>query len=384
MKQTATDFFTPLENTRPFLKMAFEGFAGSGKTYTAMQVAIGLHQQIKSQKPIVVYDTERALKALKPVFDQAEIQVLTRESRSLTDLETTMSLCEQGTSEILVIDSISHVWEAFVEAYKHNKRRSFIQFQDWGILKPEWKRRFSDRLVLSSLHIIFTGRAGYEYENVVNETTNKRELIKSGIKMKVENETEYEPDIVVLMEKEKVLDGDSMHIVRHAIITKDRTTVIDGRRFTLPTFQDFSPAVKILLDGMATTAPIIENVDTFQDTEGEYYQKKTARDIALEEIQGLMVQVLPGQSAQEKRLKVSVLEKLFNTRSWTAVEKLPLHILQDTMPLMERWRTDAAEYLKTCAEEGIKFDHEQVLSYISAHPEPEEPEVTEEKKELPF
>jgi hypothetical protein len=59
--ETHNDFFTDLENVRPFLKMAFEGFAGDGKTYTMAAVAIGLHKLIGSDKPIAVIDTERAM-----------------------------------------------------------------------------------------------------------------------------------------------------------------------------------------------------------------------------------------------------------------------------------------------------------------------------------
>ena len=39
----ADDFFSPLENTKPYFKAAFEGFAGSGKTYSAAQVAVVLN-----------------------------------------------------------------------------------------------------------------------------------------------------------------------------------------------------------------------------------------------------------------------------------------------------------------------------------------------------
>jgi len=52
--------FKKLENNRPFLKMAFEGFAGDGKTYTATQIAIGVHKKIGSKKPVAIFDTEKA------------------------------------------------------------------------------------------------------------------------------------------------------------------------------------------------------------------------------------------------------------------------------------------------------------------------------------
>ncbi len=42
------NLFRELENNRPFLKMAFEGFAGDGKTFTATQVAIA---PVKKSRP---------------------------------------------------------------------------------------------------------------------------------------------------------------------------------------------------------------------------------------------------------------------------------------------------------------------------------------------
>ena len=56
------NFFMEVSNTKPYFKAAFEGFAGTGKTYTSAMVAIGLHKKIKSKKPIVMFDTEKLLK----------------------------------------------------------------------------------------------------------------------------------------------------------------------------------------------------------------------------------------------------------------------------------------------------------------------------------
>jgi len=43
--------------------------------------------------------------------------LLVRESRSLADLQETMERLRQGAGDILLIDSISHVWEDFLRAY---------------------------------------------------------------------------------------------------------------------------------------------------------------------------------------------------------------------------------------------------------------------------
>lgn len=357
-------FFKKLANTRPFLKLAFEGFAGSGKTYTASQLAIGLHKTIKSKKPIVFYDTEKSLKALKPVFDKAGIEVLVKESRTLADLRTTMEMCEGGVADILVIDSITHVWENFMKAYMVEKKRTFLQMLDWTVLKPKWKEDFSDVLVNSHLHIIFTGRAGYEYDQQVNETTGKNEMVKSGIKMKVEGETEYEPDIVVLMEKAKLMKKSKMTLSRVATVIKDRTTLIDGKEFTNPTYKNFEPAINLLLLGTATKENAETNKDTFQDYEREQYKKKTEREIALEEIEGIIGQLFPGSTKDEKKIKADIVDSLFGTTSWKAVTGMPIATLQTAVNRLKTFKTEVTKYFKSIAEEGINPDFAHILDLL--------------------
>ncbi len=360
-QQINTDFFQELENTRPFLKMAFEGFAGSGKTFTATRVAIGLHKAIKSKKPIVYYDTERALKALKQFFDGAGIKVLTRESRSLADLSKTMDLCIAGASDILVIDSISHVWEQYLEAYRAEKKRTFIQFQDWGILKPKWKREFSDKLVMSPLHIIFTGRAGYEYEQELNEDTNKKELVKSGIKMKVEGETEYEPDIVVLMSKIKTLDhSGSMTLQRQAQVIKDRTTKIDGMTFNNPEFKDFKPAIDVLLSGKSSVNSMKETTDSFV-SDDEADKQKLRRTILLEKIEQIITILFPGQSKEEKKLRAVIAEKFFDTNSWKEITVMGLKNLEYGLKGLEMFRVRVENKSNECKAEGVELTADEIV-----------------------
>jgi hypothetical protein len=318
------NFFALIGNTKPYFKAAFEGFAGTGKTYTAAKVAIGLHKRVGSKKPVIIFDTEKAAKFLKSMFAAEGIEVLVRESKSLADLKETMTRMREGASDVLIIDSISHVWEDFLKSYAEKVRRTRLEFQDWGVIKPTWKTEFSDVFVRDPYHIIMTGRAGYEYENEINKETGKREIYKSGIKMKVEGETAYEPDLLVLMERMQEMEGGSIKkVTRQGIVIKDRSTVIDGKVFENPDFKDFAPAIEVMLEApekLETTAE--RDAGTLFRTEEEKYEWKQMKKRWLEEIENYLVSVWPGQSADQKKLKIDAIQFAFNTMSWTVVESL--------------------------------------------------------------
>lgn len=325
----ADNFFMPVANTKPFFKSAFEGFAGTGKTYTMCEVAIGLHKQIGSKKPVVMFDTEQAAKYLQRPFAEAGIQLMVRNSRTLADLIKAMDMCQKGYADILIIDSISHIWEDTVEAFKKKYNRTNLQFQDWGVLKPLWKSQFADRLVHDKYHILMSGRAGYEYENEINEQTGKREIYKSGVKMKVEGETAYEPDMLVLMERFEEILGKDKKIYRQATIVKDRSGLIDGKTFKNPTYKDFEPVIIDLLENPQSSLaePETDSTGLFR-TEEDKYQYINDKKITLEEIEGQLVKAWPSTGASDKKVKMDILEQVFGTRSWLAVEQKGLDALK--------------------------------------------------------
>lgn len=323
-----SDFFTPVANTKPYIKIGLQGFAGSGKTHTASLIAIGLHKQIGSKKPIVMFDTEKSAKFLKPLFEEAGIQLMIKESRTLADLKTTMQLMKDGYSDILIIDSISHIWEDTIEAFKTKANRTTLQFQDWGILKPLWKREFSEPFVNFPFHVVMCGRAGYEYENEINAETGKREIYKSGIKMKVEGETNYEPDLLILMERFENLLGDKKETHREATVIKDRSRLIDGAVFTNPTYEDIKPAIDIALSEPTKSTSIEQNSTSLIKTEedrGKYIRDK---NILLEEIQAAIVEKYPSTKAEDKTAKAKLIKDVFGTGSWTKVEGMRLEDLK--------------------------------------------------------
>lgn len=327
MKEDYSTFFAPIENVRPYFKMAAHGIAGSGKTYTLARVAGGLHKEIKSTKPIVIFDTEKSSKFLKPFFEQYKIPVLVRTSRSLTDLTHTMDFCRSGGADILLIDSITHVWENFLKAFKEKKGRSFIQFQDWGVLKPLWKTSFSDRIVDDPYHIFFTGRQGDTYDTTTDDD-GKDSLVKTGVKMKAETDTAYEPDVLVMMERVQEFGenpGDPMVVYRRATIMKDRSTLTDGKTFRNPSFKDFKPVIDFLLQGspvgfVQSTAG--DDKDLIR-TEEDNREEKARAVIWSERVNSLLDRYAGGTKKEDKSNRVELQQLAYHGEtSETAISKM--------------------------------------------------------------
>lgn len=353
--------FKPLENDRPFAKVAFEGFAGDGKTYTATLLAIGIHKLIQSTKPIAVFDTEKAFKALKPLFDSENIPVVVdNESRSLASLNQAIKWCEAGNADVLLVDSITHVWEGYLAAYMAEKKRTRLEFQDWGVIKPKWKQEFSTPFVQAKCHIIFTGRAGYEYEQERNEETGKREIFKSGIKMKAENETAFEPDILILMEKQMDLISEKKSIYREATIIKDRTTLIDGKTFKNPKFDDFYPAIAQLLDGTVRELSNGEIPDTFQDWESKFSQINRQRSKLISEIEGAFNLMKLSTSKEDKALKAATLKKIWGVLSIDKLDDLKPDELSKGLATLQEFGEKFNNYMADCIEQSEAPDYKHV------------------------
>lgn len=327
-----SEFFTDLSNDHPFLKAAAQGFAGGGKTFTIAQIAAGLRARIQSTKPVAIFDTEESAKFLRPYFAKLGIPVIKKASRTLTDLNSTIRRCENGAADILIVDSISHVWENWIEEFKAKKRIDDIQFQHWGIIKPMWKRMFADPFVRSRVHILMTGRAGFTYGRETNEETGRKELVQTGVKMRVEGETAYEPDLLFEMQRIEVMDPKTQKrtVHREAVILKDRSTILDGKTLgPNPTYETFEPVVEFLLSDTKPPAPAstASDQDLVERTSEEQARKRD-RTVLLEEIEAIFKEAAPGRSAEEKQWIVAAMRECFGSPSWTKVTMLDLDTLK--------------------------------------------------------
>lgn len=232
------------------LKMGLYGPPGSGKTFTALLLAEGLAHATK--KRVAYVDTEHGTdfycqrvdtrKVHPEAFDFDAIY-----TRALTEVSSAVRGLDPSQYGVVIIDSITHLWEAARAAYDGRQTKiGTIPMQAWGKIKKPYKDLMAF-LLSSPMHVIICGRQGVEYET--DEETD--ELKAVGVKMKAEGETPYEPHILIRMESVKPRKTNEIATII-AYAEKDRTGVLSGRSFENPSFATIcAPLMGLLGDKQA-------------------------------------------------------------------------------------------------------------------------------------
>lgn len=329
------DFAGELVASNKFVKAGFGGMAGAGKSRTATEFVIGSYKDLGYTKPVLWIDNEKGSRFLIPQFRDAGVPVRVKDTTSLQDVLTGFDFLRNGDISYLVIDSLSKVWYRYVRQYMEDNRRKFMELQDWGKILPAWQETFADRFVAAEGSIVFTGRGGFSYEKEEDEVdertgkTKKGQFVKSGVKMKVAGETPFEPDLNLWMEQHQEMGPNGLETWREAQVMKDRSGIIDGKTFRNPTYEAFRPFVRYLVDVPTGKVNGESNGDSLAPSENfENYDRKRKKEIALEEIKEEIVKLHPTQGADDKAAKMALIEELFGTRSWTAVENKPLEAVE--------------------------------------------------------
>ncbi|EAM6080647.1 AAA family ATPase [Salmonella enterica] len=327
-------FLKKAERKQAYAKVGIYGDAGSGKTRTATEIAIGLWQKYDLKKPVAMFDTEPAASYIMPFFENAGIDFYVYdESRALKDLMGFWREAEKECS-IIIVDSITHIWkdcqDSFLKQLNDSRKRNNpnarpvwqLEFHHWKPIKAQWAN-FTDLFLSSKIHAIVCGRAGSIYEYQKNDENGKMELITSGTKMATEKEMGYEPSLLIEMVKHR----ENGRIINRALVEKDRTDRLNGKEFDFPNFETFAPHFDFLniggkhFDSMEKSDSRSLFVNDISD-DGFQHEKKQ-REIMCEEIKGLFVKIgLDGNGVDTKKERLELLEEVFGTRSWTAVESM--------------------------------------------------------------
>lgn len=348
-------FATKIVAENNFIKASFGGFAGAGKTRTATEFIIGAYKLLGLKKPILIIDNEKGSRFLIPIFKQAGIECYIKQTVELADVLESFKFLQAGEIDFLFIDSLTKVWYNYVRQYRESNKRRFMTLQDWGKILPAWQEEFADKYVALTGSCVFTGRGGYTYDMEDNEETKKKEFVKSGVKMKMAGETPFEPDLNIWMDIAQDIDEHGKpNIWREALVMKDRSGLIDGCTFKNPTFKDFSPVVEYLIN--VPKGEVAKASDTTSLAPKEDYssiERREGKEIELEKIKNAFTKASLGSSENDKKLKIAISEKFFNTNSWTELEKKSYEELKTGREKMEEMF--ASWELLTTFEQKVDF-----------------------------
>lgn len=189
--------FRKATRTSRFARVALVGASGSGKTFTALQIAKGLADGGK----IAVVDTENGSAEL--YCDEVEFDVCTLKQFSPRDYISAINDAIKGGYKVLVIDSLSHGWMGKGGALEmvdkvRKSSGSSNSFDAWRKVTPE-HNALVDALVQAPLHMVVTMRSKTEY---VVEKNDDGKMVprKVGLQPVQRDGLEYEFDIVGDME----------------------------------------------------------------------------------------------------------------------------------------------------------------------------------------
>jgi hypothetical protein len=338
-----------------FLKMAVYGEAGSGKTFTASLIAVGLHKLIKSDKPVFFFDTETGSDFVRDAIETATgKRLMVAKTRAFADLRDGLKEIPDGA--IVIIDSVTHYWTELVEAYKKKHNMTRVPLQGWGEIKPMWSE-FTTPYVGSKLHIILCGRSADVWGEEIDETGAK-ELKKVGTKMRTEGQLAYEPSLLVEMELYQEMARIGAPLQHRAFVKKDRFNIMNGVQIVNPGFEDFLPHIEKLNLGGEHVALETGGASAALFADNNLGEKRyIRREILTEKIGNGIKLLIPGKRDDDVKARLELMQSTFNTNSWTEIEKLvPLDRLELGLAVIEdriRMAVDelaAADAIKDKAE----------------------------------
>jgi hypothetical protein len=249
--------FTKPTSLKSALKLALYGPAGSGKTFTALLLAEGMTRN--ANRRVAVLDTEQGTafysQAVPPRAahpEAFEFDVL--HTRSVTEALAALHGLDPGVYGAVVIDSISHLWDACRNAYNGKlTKHGGIPLHAWAAIKKPY-RELMNLLLSLPVHAILCGRQGVDY----GEDEGTGELKQVGFRLRAEGKTAYEPDVLVRMECHKANRRQAATVLAH--VEKDRTGILAGSTIEWPTFDKLAKPLLALLGTKQAPVPSDDEV----------------------------------------------------------------------------------------------------------------------------
>ncbi len=197
------------ERKKAKIKMALQGSAGSGKTFSSLLLAQGLTNGDFSK--IAIIDTENGSADLYAHLGQYNVLTLIPPFTPENYIKA-IDVCEKAGMEVIIIDSISHCWDYLLDYHASLAGNSFA---NWAKVTP-LQKAFTDKILHCEAHVIATMRTKQDY--VLNQKDGKYIPEKVGLKAVQKDGLDYEFTIV--------FDVNCNHF---AVSSKDRTSLFMGK-----------------------------------------------------------------------------------------------------------------------------------------------------------
>lgn len=206
------------------IRMSLASPTGFGKTMGALMIAYGI---TKDWDKIAVIDTENGSASLyanhkvKNGFVIGEFNTIPLPPPFTPERYTeAIKVCENAGMEVIIIDSITHVWKGQGGLIESNNQLGG-SFQSWAKTTPRYQK-WLDSILQSKCHIITTNRKKQAY-NIVQEN-GKTKVEKRGMDDEIRDGYDYEMTIAFEIANEN-------HLV---YASKDRTGIFaDQPEFTI-------------------------------------------------------------------------------------------------------------------------------------------------------
>ncbi len=174
------------ERKQAKIKMAIQGPAGSGKTYSSLLLAKGLCDSLER---VCVIDTENGSSDLYDHLGQYYIIAISSPFTPEKYIQA-IELAESSGMEVIIIDSLSHSWEYLLDYHAGLPGNSFA---NWSKVTPRNNALFS-KILSSRAHIIATLRVKQDY--VLTDKNGKMVPEKVGLKAVQRDGADYEFTLV--------------------------------------------------------------------------------------------------------------------------------------------------------------------------------------------
>ena len=211
-------------------RIALQGPGGSGKTWTALELASGLGVKV------AVIDSERG--SASKYSDRFAFDVLELETFGPEKYMEAIQAAEREGYDVIVIDSLSHAWSGKDGVLERVDRKG--GFAGWKDVTP-LQNRLTDTILSCKAHVIATLRVKTEYA-IEENSRGKMAPRKIGLAPVQKDGLEYEFDVVASLDANNNLS-----------VEKTRCDALHGRTWT----RQNPEIVQILKAWLTDGAPIV-------------------------------------------------------------------------------------------------------------------------------